>query len=364
MDYNAYFSPIRSQKLLLTPQLKQALDLLEMNSLEVQNYIEQQIEVNPALEHVLEKDDYDLSQSDIHEEEDEHLTIDDVQQSLTLKEHLLLQLNSVCINKEEQSIGEYLIYNTDDNGYLTVDTKEVAAFFGTCEEKILNVLNKLQGFDPPGICARNLKECLKLQLLQLNDSDYDAILIVDKYLDELAADDYQTIAELTGIPAGRILDIFKKIRNLEPRPGREFYRNDTERIPPPDIFVRESKEGYRVICNDDAFPDVCLSECFSDMLADDTDNSIKEKTDSAVWLIKCLEQREDIIISIAKKLCLLEEEFLNYGINKIKLLNMSAFTASLGMHVSILEKALRGKFIKCRWGVFELSHFFNDGSFG
>lgn len=361
MDYNTYFTPIRSQKLLLTPQLKQALDLLEMNSLELQNYIEQQIEVNPALEHVAERNDYDF-RTEFLEEENEQPSIEDIQQSLTLREHLLLQLNSTCFDREEHSIGEYLIYNTDDNGYLKVDTQEVSAFFGVDEDRVSGVLTRLQTFDPPGICARDLKECLMLQLLQMKDVDEDVLLVAEKCLDELACDDPQTAARKTGIPVERIRDIFKVIRSLEPRPGREFYRNEAERILPPDIIVRESNDGYRVICNDDAFPDVCLSECFSDMLSDDADSSMKEKTDSAVWLIKCLEQREDIIVSIAKELCLLEDEFLASGIKKIRLLNKDTFAASLNMHVSILEKAIKGKYIKCRWGVYELSRFFTDGS--
>jgi RNA polymerase sigma-54 factor len=361
LDYSAYFTPIRSQKLLLTPQLKQAIDLLEMNSLELQNYIEQQIEGNPALDHVAERNDYDF-RSEIREEENDQPTIEDIQQSLTLREHLLLQLNSTCISKEEHSIGEYLIYNTDDNGYLTVDTKEVSAFFGIDEDRVSSVLRRLQTFDPPGICARDLKECLRLQLLQMKDTDEDVLLITEKCLDELADDDLQTASCKTGIPVDRIRDIFAKIRSLEPRPGREFYRNETERVLPPDIIVRESNDGYRIICNDDAFPDVCLSEYFSDMLSYDDDLSMKEKTDSAVWLIKCLEQREDIIVSIAKKLCLLEEEFLTSGIKKIRLLNKDTFAASLNMHVSILEKAVKGKYLKCRWGVYELSRFFTDGS--
>jgi RNA polymerase sigma-54 factor len=119
----------------------------------------------------------------------------------SLKDHLLIWLESVCPDKMSYAIGEYLVDNTDDNGYLQVDTLEVAEHLEVPEEMVLRVLEKLQALDPPGICARNLRECLLLQLSQMDEPDDEAVLVVDKYLDALASDDADSVAKATGMPA-------------------------------------------------------------------------------------------------------------------------------------------------------------------
>lgn len=370
MDFNIDFNHVRSQKLLLIPQLKQALEILEMNSRELIEYIENQLETNPALEEALSEviadTPVEVITPETGEEELDSQMTEAPEALLSLKEHLLIQFNGLCPDKCGQMIGEYLIDNTDDNGYLAVDIREVAAFFNVPDERVLKVLEKLQSLDPPGICARSLRECLLLQLKQLDDSDDDAILIVEKYLDELANHDAESVAQSTSIPIDKVNTIFDNVRNLEPRPGREFYNNETVRPAPPDIIIRETNEDLQVLCNEEAFPDICVSESFtmkSSSIEDREDcNYIHEKVKSAVWLIKCLEQREDIILAIAQKICVFEKDFFITGPKAFKLLNRSSFENLLDMHESILEKALTGKYLQCRWGTFELKSFFDESS--
>lgn len=368
MDFNIDFSLVRSQKLLLIPQLKQAIEILEMNSQELSHYVEYQLEFNPALEkaldEVLEETSEGKSIPDTGDEDLDSPMAEALEAMLSLKEHLLIQLNGMCTDKFEHGIGEYLIDNTDDNGYLTVDIREVAAFFNVPDKKVLKVLDKLQSLDPPGICARSLKECLLLQLRQLEEVDEEAILVVNKYLDELASDDVESVARLENMSVDRARTIFKKVKNLEPRPGREFYDHEAERPAPPDIIIRQTNSGFQVLYNAEAFPDICISESFTaETSAHDEKEAgdyIHDKVKSAVWLIKCLEQREDIIFAIAQKLCALEQDFLNTGPKAVKLLDRSYFAALLDMHESILEKAVNGKFLSCRWGTFEFRSFFDE----
>lgn len=368
MDFNVDFNFVRSQKLLLIPQLKQALEILEMNSRELFQYIENQLETNPALEEALDDVLAEAPEErNTHEtgEEDPDVQMPEVPgTTLSLKDHLLIQLNGLCPDKHEHRIGEYLIDNTDDNGYLAVDIREVAAFFNVSEERVQGVLDKLQSLDPPGICARNLRECLLLQLRQLDEADEEAILVVEKYLDELASDDAESVALSAGISIDRIREIFCKVKNLEPRPGREFYDNEAESPAPPDIIIRETNDGLQVLNNEEAFPDICVSESFTMKASslDDSEDSdyAHDKVKSAVWLIKCLEQRENIIFAIAKKLCVYEQDFFKIGPKAVKLLDRSSFAVSLDMHESILEKALIGKYLQCRWGMFELKSFFSE----
>lgn len=371
MDFNIDFNLVRSQKLLIFPQLKQALEILEMNSQELSHYIENQLEGNPALEEATDNGLNGLSEGpddrnafEIPEEDPDLQMNEEPRATLSLKEHLLIQLTGSGVDKFDLKIGEYLIDNTDDNGYLKVDTMEVAAFFNIPDGRVLSILGKLQALDPPGICARNLRECLLLQLKQLEDADEEAMLVVDRYMDELASNDAESVAFFTGIPVERVHEIFRKVRSLEPRPGREFYDNPAEGPVPADIIVQQASGGFCVLYNDEAFPDVCLSGSYASntTVLSDTEAAeyIHERVKSAVWLIKCLEQREDIIFAVAQELCAREQDFLKMGAKHLKFIDKSSFAASLDLHESILEKVLVGKYLQCRWGTFEFRSFFEE----
>lgn len=373
MDFNFDFNPVRSQKLLLIPQLKQAIEILEMNSRELFRYIESLLETNPALEAAGPSAGEEAGEgirAYIYEDDAMHENggINMNMQSagmhceLSLKDHLLIRLESVCPDKLSYAIGEYLVDNTDDNGYLHVDTLEVAEHLEVPEETVLRVLEKVQSLGPPGICARNLRECLLLQLPQMDEPDDEAILVVDKYLDALASDDADSVAQATGMPLKKVKEVFKKVRDLEPRPGREFYINKMENPIIPDIFIKDNCNSLQVIFNDEAFPDILISESFlSDMSSScggSECESFQEHLKNAAWLIKCLEQREDIIFNIAGKLCDCEEEFFRNGPKALKILDKSSFASSICIHESIFDRAINGKYIQCRWGVYELSGFF------
>ncbi|HEX2946405.1 MAG TPA: hypothetical protein VHT96_10665 [Clostridia bacterium] len=364
MDFNSDFYAVRSQKLLLIPQLKQAIEILEMNSGELLSYIQTQMETNPLLENAADSGiPRDTSDADITagNDEDQDAAFNEVPvRELTLKEHLLLRLDAVCSDKMSFRIGEFLIDNTDDNGYLKIDTREVAYCLDVPEELAKDVLGKLQEIGPPGICARDLRECLLIQLRQLDDTDEEAMLIVEEYLDAIARDDIETVSDLTGIPAERVKNIFNKVRELEPKPGREFYSSKAEKTELPDLFIHDTSDGPQVLLSEEAFPDICISESFKPKPTRDEapGGYFRDRLNSAVWLLKCLEQRKDIIYAIAQKICELEKEFFDKGPKAFRLLDKSAFSASLSMHESILDKALSGKYLQSRWGTYELGSFF------
>jgi len=370
LNFNIDFNLVRSQKLLLIPQLKQALEILEMNSQELSHYIENQLEANPSLEETSEGGFAEAAdESNSFENAEDYLDLqmsEEPRATMSLKEHLLIQLNGLGIDKNDHRVGEYLIDNTDDNGYLKVDIGEVAVFFNISDSRVLNILNKLQSLDPPGICARNLKECLLLQLKQLEDVDEEALLVVDRYMDELASDDAVSVALSTGISMDKVNAIFCKVKSLEPRPGREFYDNSTESPALADIIIQETKEGFRILYNEEAFPDICLSESYaanaSALLDNEVSDYVHDKVKSAVWLIKCLEQREDIIYFVAQELCTFEQDFFKTGPKSLKLIDRHSFAASLDIHESILEKVLVGKYLQCRWGIFEFRSFFVESA--
>lgn len=357
MDFNIDFNLVRSQKLLLIPQLKQALEILEMSSQELFRHMEEQLEANPALEAALD----DKTACEYTADYQEVLQPDDTPVILTLKEHLLLQLKALELDRLQNTIGEYLIDNTDENGYLNADIYEVASFFNISAARVYKVLDILQKFDPPGICARNLKECLLLQLRQMDEIDGNAIFIVEKHLDKLASNDAQTVSEITGIPLEDTFGIFNKVRSLEPRPGREFYDKESSGPLVADVIIRNINSRTEVLINDEAFPEVEISRDFN-LAAMEYQNSetglfIRGNLNNAIWLIKCLEQRKNIILKIAERIVECQQEFFDKGTEYLKALNTSTFADMLDMHETILLKALTGKYLQCRWGVFELKYF-------
>ncbi len=358
MEPNIDFSLVRSQKLLLIPQLKQALEILGMNSQELFHYVEEQLETNPFLENITEDRTFYFSDS---EDTDEAPT-SEMPSMITLKEHLLLQLNSLSLDKVQMAIGEYLIDNTDENGYLDADVCEVSTFFNISAARVVRVLKILQGFDPPGICARSLKECLLIQLAQMENTNRDAVLIVRHYIDKLAENDTAGVAAEAGLDEAHVKEAFRLIRTLEPRPGREFYKDEENRPAIADVIVRELNGKHEALLNEEAFPEVNIIERFrpEDVIKnhEGADNFIKEGVNSAVWLIKCMEQRKNIILQVAENILREQAEFFEKGASFLKAVSSTRLGEDINMHESILSQVLHGKFLHCRWGLFEFKYFF------
>jgi len=360
--------------------LKQAIEILEMNSQELFRYIENMLEVNPVLDAainntVMPERRSDINIPDVTDAEQNGSLYNLSQAVLPMKEHLLIRMGAVCRDRCSYLIGEYLIDNIDQNGYLKIDLGEVAENLDVSEEQVLSVLEKLQSLDPPGICARDLRECLLLQLRQQKsacakaegaDEIDDAILIVDRYLDELAGNDVQSVALSTGIPAEKVKKLFAKVRELEPRPGREFFDGESEKPVIADVIIRETDEGLQVQCNEDAFPDVWISESYPDKIGSGQYHDGSKMHDwliDALWLIKCLDEREELILSIAQKLCEEVKLFFLKGVKELRPIEKSSFAASLNIHESILDKAVKGKYVQCKWGTYEMESFFEEQCF-
>lgn len=361
MDLNIDFNLVRSQKLLLIPQLKQALEILEMGSQELFRHIEEQMETNPALEIALE----DRANGENDDDSLETIQPEDTAETLSLKDHLLLQLNALEPDRMQTMVGEYLIDNTDENGYMTADVCEVAAFFNIPAARVCRMLEALQKFDPPGICARNLKECLLIQLRQMDEPDDRALRLVAKHLDKLASNDIPAVSEIFGITEEEAASLFRKVKSLEPRPGREFYDKESAGPLFADVIIKTAYGKPEALINDEAFPEVELSADFISSQETSADEEsrrfMQNNVNDAVWLIKCMEQRKDILLTIAGKLIDFLPGFFEKGPGCLKPVNAAVFADAMQMHETVLQKALKGKYLQCRWGVFELEYFIETG---
>lgn len=384
LDFSFDYDLVQSQKLLLTPQMKQVIDILKMNTQQLSRYIEEQLEENPLLE-IVENTSYDdylydflkddcsmysgsedtyQRDFDTYEKSMYENLIDNSRQAtlLSLKEHLLFQLHTSKLPKTDIDIGEYIIDNTDENGYFITDTKKAADYLEISEAKLLSILKELQSFDPPGVCARDLKECLIIQLKQNNECDSDIEKIVNNYLDELADGNIEYISEKAQVKAERVKEIFEIIKKLEPKPGRSFINNESVKYIIPDIIVRKASGKYEAYVNEEALPVVHINKYYRRIInrdiSEDTRNYIKAKIQNAANLIKCIEYRKNIMKNIAEYIIDNQYEFFDEGIKNLKPLSLEIIAQRLNMHETLVSRIINGKYIQCSWGIFELKYFF------
>jgi len=371
LKFTIDFDPSKSQKVSLTPQLKQTLDILSMNSQELYEYIEKQLEANPVLDIQEDMCTYgeiepaSLKTQDGDRAEDSFDTeSENIAERLSLKEYLLFQLQASKskLNKKQVLIAEYLIDNIDENGYLTVSLTEVAAFFNMPLKKVNTVLEHLQTFEPSGICARSLKECLLIQLKQIDSIDRDIIKLVDCCLDDLASGKFREVAESTGLNIEKVIEAYNFIKTLEPKPGREFYSSGGLKYIVPDVIVKKLNGRFEALINEEAIPVVIINEHYKQMMDKDvgseTRSFIQNKIDNAMWLIQCIEQRKSMLRKVAEIIVEKQHEFLEKGKDNVKPLTTDEVSEKLNVHKSIVERVIEGKHIQCLWGIFEMRHFF------
>ncbi len=381
MNFSFDLNLVQSQKLVLTPQVKQALEILGMSSQELFEYVEEEMETNPALEaaddsEIDEHENYNEKLDEDEWEEAVHkgkryeiqdvgtidFTIDESSVRLSLKEHLMFQLNTYDLGEEFRAIGEYIIDNTDENGYLTAELSEIAAYFNVPAKRVIKVLEILQTFDPPGICARNLKECLLIQLRQMDIVDENAFMLVEQHLDSLAGNKISKVAKSTGLSVQRITGIYEVIKKLEPKPGREFYNSDDVKYIFPDCMVKKIDNRLEVLINEESFPVVNICSYYRKVVKEDINvearKFIQSRIDSGQRLIECIELRKNAIRKIAECIVTKQAEFFKKGKSFIKPLTMLQIARETDMHESIVGRTVNSKYLQCSWGVFELRYFF------
>ncbi len=383
MDFNVNIDLVRSQKLILTPQLKQAIDLLSMNSQELFEYVEEQLEENPVLEAYDAEgrwDDEDMEEAFFFEWDDVNydtengengVAADDEEAGgtterkiykLSLKEHLHFQLCTSKLPKYLYPLAEYMINSINENGFIDIDLDGAACIFGASREDAESVLELLQSFDPPGICARNLRECLIIQLKAMNSDSEHIVKIIRDYLDELARGDFDLISRELDISTEKVKAAFDLLKNLEPKPARAYYKNDGARFIIPDIIIKREYEGFAVYLNEDAIPLVGINKFYERMahgdLSAETRKFIQNRLDSATRLIDCIEKRKEVLKKLAHSLVLRQQEFFEKGKEYLKPLDIETVAADIEVHESILSRALSGKYIQCPWGIFEARYFF------
>ena len=287
-----------------------------------------------------------------------------VSSETTLADWLREQLALAISNPVQRMIGQYLIDLVDDSGYLSGDLAAAAEKLGTSVAEVEAVLSILQTFDPPGICARDLAECLAIQLKE-NDRYDPAMAALISRLDLLAKRDFAALKKACGVNDEDLADMIAEVRRLNPKPGHAFGTAVVQPIVP-DVFVRPSPEGGWIVeLNSDTLPKVLVNQSYySEVSATarrDTDKSyLSECLQSATWLVRALDQRARTILKVANEIVRQQDAFFAHGVEHLRPLNLKTVAEAISMHESTVSRVTANKYMATSRGIFELKYFFTS----
>lgn len=299
------------------------------------------------------------------DEERRQFMFDSLVADTSLQETLLEQVRLSDISDEKRPIAEMIIGNIDDYGYLQASVDELAFSTNIPAEDITEVLKLIQSFHPPGVGARDLRECLMLQLERVDRKDTLEYKIIDQYFDALGKRRLPEIARGFGIHVDEVQDAVENIGRLEPRPGRAFLP-DNDQYVLPEVFVNKVGEEWVVSTNNDHVPHLRISNTYKDLMSQADSSSevreyIREKIRAGKFLIKSLHQRQQTILNIAKEIVSRQREFLDKGVAHLKPLTMLQVAEVVGVHETTVSRAVSGKYMQTPRGIFEMKYFFTSG---
>ena len=418
-----------TQSLILAPQLQQSLALLQAPTLELKALVEQELQQNPVLEEVdspepdsaeqpvsdegeapaaadpaaspedaafdaaQEKnaetpvDDFQaefeklvqldqewrdhFSQTNLpirqstEDEERRKFMLDSLVAGTSLAQALMEQLRDTSLSEELRGISELIIGSIDDYGYLKSTVEELAASTNLPAEKISEVLKVIRTFDPPGVGATSLQECLLLQLERSGQQDTLECRIVRDFMDALGKRRIPEIARGTGRTIEDVQNALGRIARLEPRPGRSFLP-DTDQYVLPEVFVQKAGNDFAVTTNDEHIPHLRISNIYKDLMSQgensaEVKNYIREKIRAGKFLIKSLHQRQQTILNIGKEIVKRQREFMEKGVAHLKPMTMAQVAEVVGVHETTVSRAVSAKYMQTPQGVFEMKFFFTAG---
>ena len=381
----------------LAPQLQQSLQILQAPTLELKNIVQQELQTNPVLEedpNLQETEDRSSDEADFQEEfeklakldeewrdymaqnvsysarsqEDEErrqFFLDSLANQETLQQHLLDQLNTADIDGKKRKAAELLIGNIDDIGFLSAPVDEIGNLSGTPVEELRQALELVQTFHPVGVGARDLKDCLLIQLRRLGKAQSLEYQILDQYLDDLGRKRYPDIARRLGVTVDQVQKAANFIATLDPKPGQIFSPEPNSYVLP-DVAVEKVGDEYVVSLTGDQIPHLRINKTYRDLMTQSRNGGevrdyIREKIRSGKFLIKSIHQRQQTILNIAIEIVKRQRDFLEHGTAFLKPMTMVQIADAVGVHETTVSRAISGKYIATPQGVVEMKFFFTPG---
>lgn len=411
MAMEARLSLRQSQRVVMTPLLQQAIQLLQLSTLELQEVVQKELLENPLLEEVAQEtaegpeaaattpdqpaptpvepapvepaptserqtddlpfdltavmfDDNSEERSLVAQEEREELPFENIVRSVnSLTDHLDEQLRFTVEDPLVRRIGTEIIGNLDEDGYLRAELAEIAERCETTVDQVEKVLLLVQAFDPPGVAARSIQECLLIQLKVDPNPDPVSVEIVEEHFDELSRRRYPDIARALKLPLDRVMESVEEIMGLEPKPGRRFGGADSRYIVP-DVVVHKMGSEYVVVLNEDGIPRLRVNALYRSLLRNSGDEArayVEQKLRSAVWLIKSVDQRQRTLRKVTQSIVKFQRDFLDKGLPCLRPLSLRDVGEDIGMHESTISRVTTNKYVETPQGLFELKFFFHSG---
>ncbi|PKL52065.1 MAG: RNA polymerase sigma-54 factor [Nitrospira bacterium HGW-Nitrospira-1] len=402
-----------SQKLVLTPQLQMAIKLLQMPQLELSQTITQELIENPFLEELsdvtsseeltqeekesLEETPQDTDDTELSLEKLARLSTDDyfeergadgrdlgyftsgnvthpsyeyfLSTATDLFEHLIWQLRLSKESEEIREAAEFIIGNIDENGYLRITEEEISELSKADIETVKKALTLVQSFDPPGIAARDVRECLQLQLKSMKMQGALAERLIVDNLELVGKRKYQQLSKEYDVSVEDILSAVKVIESLDPKPAKKFFPASADYIIP-DVFILKTDSGYQIVLNDESLPKIKINNYYQrllkqkDCVPKEERQFLENKLRSAVWLLKSLDQRNRTIYRVTESILNFQRDFFDKGVNVLKPLNLKDIASELNLHESTISRVTSNKYLSCPRGIYCFKYFFSNAISG
>ena len=395
-----------TQQLIMTPQLQMAIKLLQLSRLELLDTIRQELEENPALEEIQESpaDDTLPEQPEKTAEESaqtEEVVIDEkihddidwsnylgeyntpgrvnyegedrdtprfeafIAPKKSLRDHLLWQFLMIKPDRGEEAIASQIVGNLNADGFLDSTVEELAVMSNATEEEVERVLLQMQSFDPIGVCARDLKECLLIQAKHFGFEDTIVCEMISNHLQDLEKKNYKGICKALKISMDEVVSTVNIIKAFEPKPGRQF-SEETPQYINPDIYVYKLEDDFVIMLNDDGMPKLRVNSFYKKTISrgkkisGEAEDYIQDKIRSAAWLIKSIHQRQKTIYRVMESILKFQRDFFEKGIAYLKPMVLRDVAQDISMHESTISRVTTNKYAYTPQGIFELKYFFNS----
>ena len=378
---------IQEQKLIMTQEMQMSVKLLQMSAYELGQYVNKEMQENPVLEEkdiqslksskndasdykeiikYLEKDDYKLKSYNTNADSEEVSPFYYIAEEKSLKDYLKEQIGESTGESKILEICKYMVESLDAKGYLSVSLSDICKELAISNENAETALKILQSLDPQGIGARNLKECLTIQLYNLGVDDENIYKIIDNYLELLAENKFNTIAKELKITTDQVQKYGDIIKTLEPKPSRGFYTGETVKYIVPDAYINKFDHEYFISMNEDVLPKLNINSLYKEIIKNEKDAEaveyVKEKLSSAMFLIRSIEQRKNTVYRVLEQILTIQKDYFDIGEEYLKPMALKEIANNLEMHESTISRAIREKYISVNNGkVIKIKDLFING---
>ncbi|WP_410506254.1 RNA polymerase factor sigma-54 [Haloimpatiens sp. FM7315] len=383
MNLNFDLRLTQEQKLIMTQKMQLSIKMLQMSGFELQQYIDKELQENPVLEANYNKEESSTEKNEIdYKKVLEYLKFDDyghkdyvnnnedevspfnfISSEKSLKDFLEEQILELQENQYIKEICRYIVENLDYRGYLDSSTENISREIKSSIEDTEYSLKIIQSLEPNGIGCRDLKECLKIQLNKRGVEDKVLFSIIDNYLELIAQNKINVISKEIGISKERVQEYIDLIKTLEPKPSRGFYTGENVKYIVPDAFIRKINEEYHIIMNDNLLPKLNVNSLYKSIIlkdekSDKTSEYVKDKINSAMFLIKSIEHRKSTMHRVLEEIIKRQRPFFDKGKEYLKPMTLKEVADNIGVHESTVSRAIREKYVYTNMGTLRIRDLF------